>query len=530
MINALIQSSRLLHASIVLARHGALDLALPDELPGPARAGIRLFRALFARRAGKEGKAAEGERLTAALTTLGPSYIKLGQFLATRPDIVGQDRARALSQLQDRMEPFSREEAQEALEAAFGDRARTLFGTLGEPVAAASIAQVHKARIEDDKSKRREVAVKILRPAIERRFARDLEAFYFVARLADRYHPPSRRLRPVEVVDTLAQTVALEMDLRMEAAAIAEVAENSEGDEGYRVPKIDWERSARRVLTVEWIDGIQLSDIDGLKKAGHDLKRLARLLIQTFLRQAMRDGFFHADMHPGNLFVDADGNLVAVDFGITGRIGPKEQHFLAEILWGFIQRDYKRIAEVHVEAGYVPRKHRMETFAQALRAIGEPLMGRTAEQISMARVLTQLFQVTEMFDMATRPELLLLQKTMVVVEGVARTLDPELDMWTTAEPVVREWIETNLGAEGRLAEAAEGAASFGRFFSQVPGLLARAEHTAEALAEMADAGIRLDDATVEAVARARARRERSGRVALWIGAIALAVIAVTLIM
>jgi ubiquinone biosynthesis protein len=530
MINALIQSSRLLRAGIVLARHGALDLALPDELPGPARVGIRVFRALFGPRGGEKEETAEAERLTAALSTLGPSYIKLGQFLATRPDIVGQARARAFSQLQDRMEPFSQEEAEAALGAAFGDQAATLFGKLSEPVAAASIAQVHKASVADDEGGSREVAVKILRPNIERRFARDLEAFYFVARLADRYHPPSRRLRPVEVVDTLAQTVAFEMDLRMEAAAISEVAENSAGDAGYRVPKVDWERSARRVLTLDWIDGIQLSDIAGLKKAGLDLKRLARLVIESFLRQAMRDGFFHADMHPGNLFVDKDGNLVAVDFGITGRIGPKEQRFLAEILWGFINRDYKRIAEVHIEAGYVPRRHRTETFAQAIRAIGEPLMGRTAEQISMARLLTQLFQVTELFDMATRPELLLLQKTMVVVEGVGRTLDPELDMWRTAEPVVGEWIAANLGPEGRIADAAEGAASFGRFFGHVPGLLARAEHTAEALAEMAEAGIRLDDTTVDAIARARARRDRSGRLALWIGAIALAAIALTLLL
>lgn len=529
MIDALIQSWRMARAGIVLARHGALDMALPAEPPAPVRAAIRLMRALFARGVRPDGEADAAERLSTALTALGPSYIKLGQFLATRPDVVGPVRARALARLQDRLPPFSTAEARAALVEAFGEDADSLFGALGEPVAAASIAQVHRACVAGENGAVRDVAVKILRPGIEQRFARDLRAFYFAARLADRHHPPSRRLRPVATVDTLAQSVVIEMDLRMEAAAISEIAENSSNDEGFRVPLVDWPRSARRVLTTEWIDGIPLSDIGALEAAGHDLKRLARIVIQTFLRHAMRDGFFHADMHPGNLFVDADGNLVAVDFGIMGRIGAKEQRFLAEILWGFIRRDYRRVAEVHIEAGYVPREHGAAAFAQAIRAIGEPLMGRTAQEISMARLLTQLFQVTELFDMATRPELLLLQKTMVVVEGVARTLDPELDMWSTAEPVVGEWMEANLGPEGRLADAAEGAVSLGRFVGQLPGLLARAEHTAEMFGAMAQDGLRLDEATVEAIARARARRDRSGRIALWIAALALVLIAVNLV-
>jgi ubiquinone biosynthesis protein len=531
MLDAISQSLRLARVAIVLARHGALDVALPDEMPAPARAGVRLLRFVCAPRIGAPADEEErGRRLSQAVASLGPSYIKLGQFLATRADLIGPERARALAQLQDKMPPFSQKEAQRALAKAFGEQAPCLFGELGEPVAAASIAQVHKASVTGEDGVKREVAVKILRPGIERRFARDLHSYYFAAGLAERFHPPARRLRPVQVVDMLARSVAFEMDLRMEAAAISEIAENTAEDEGFKVPAVDWSRSSKRVLTLDWIDGIPLSDIEALKATGHDLKRLSRLIIQSFLRHAMRDGFFHADMHPGNLFVDAEGNLVAIDFGITGRIGPKEQRFLAEILWGFIRRDYRRVAEVHIEAGYVPSEYGLATFAQAVRAIGEPLAGRTAGEISMARLLTQLFQVTELFDMATRPELLLLQKTMVVVEGVARTLDPELDMWSTAEPVVGEWMEANLGPEGRLHEAAEGAVSVGRFVGQIPSLLTRVENAAGMMSDMARDGVRLDGNTVEAIARARARRERGGRIALWVAALALASIAISLIM
>jgi ubiquinone biosynthesis protein len=355
---------------------------------------------------------------------------------------------------------------------------------------------------------------------------RDLQTFFFAARSLERIDPRARRLRPVDVVETLARSVTMEMDLRMEAAAISEMTENISGDEGFRVPGVDWHRSAKRVLTIEWIDGITIGDSAALAAAGHDLKRLGAAVIQAFLRQALRDGFFHADMHQGNLFVDASGTLVAVDFGIMGRLGVKERRFLAEILWGFIRRDYRRTAEVHFEAGYVPQTHSIDDFAQALRAIGEPLRDRKAREISMARLLTQLFEVTELFDMRTRPELLLLQKTMVVVEGVARNLDPELDIWSTAEPVVGEWIERNLGPSGALQSAADGASSLGRLMFTAPGLLARGERMAHGLAEMARNGFHLDSASIEAIAEAEARRTRSGRVALWVAAIALVAIAV----
>jgi ubiquinone biosynthesis protein len=318
------------------------------------------------------------------------------------------------------------------------------------------------------------------------------------------------------VVETLRRSVAIEMDLRFEAAALSEMAENTRNDPDFRVPAVDWDRTARDVLTLEWIDATPLSDRAALEAAGLDFKRLARAVIQTFLRHALRDGFFHADMHPGNLFVDDAGELVAVDFGIMGRLGVKERRFLAEILLGFITRNYRRTAEVHFEAGYVPPHHSVASFAQAIRAIGEPIHNRVAEEISMAKLFMLLFEVTGMFDMRTRPELLLLQKTMVVVEGVARSFDPKLDMWTVAEPVVREWIERNLGPTGRLEDAAEGAMEVGRFLGDAPKLLARGALLVEQLDEITRDGLVLAPDTVMAIGRAEARRTRWTTAALWV--------------
>ena len=303
---------------------------------------------------------------------------------------------------------------------------------------------------------------------------------FFAARLADRLAPELRRLRLVQVAETLARTVRMEMDFRLEAAAASEFAENSRQDQGIRAPAIDWDRTTREVMTMEWIDGVPIADPEHLTALGIDPRAVARDLIQTFLRTALRDGFFHADMHQGNFFVDEAGRIVAVDFGIMGRLGRKERRFLAEILFGFIQRDYLRVAEVHFEAGYVPRTHRVEDFAQAIRAIGEPIHSRTADQISMAKLLTLLFEITALFDMTTRVELVLLQKTMVVVEGVARKLDPQLNVWSTSEPVVGAWIAENLGPRGRLDDSA-------RAVSSLAGFLADAPRRLEQIAAMLDA-------------------------------------------
>jgi ubiquinone biosynthesis protein len=515
-ISALAHLIRLGRAGFVFAREGVFGLVDPAPLPLPARLGVRMARLIERRDGGSEA-----HRLSAALTALGPSYVKLGQFLATRPDVVGPVLARDLESLQDKMAPFPQAEAEAAVVAAFDRKLSELFVNFGPPVAAASIAQVHRAEIATADG-RRAVAVKVLRPGVERRFQADLAAFRFVARNAEALSTEARRLRLAEVVDTLARSVAIEMDFRLEAAALSEMAENTKEDPDFRVPTVDWTLTARNVLTLEWIDGTPLHDRAALLAQGFDLAKLGRAVIQSFLRHALRDGFFHADMHPGNLFVDADGRLVAVDFGIMGRLGPNERRFLAEILLGFITRDYRRTAEVHFEAGYVPSHHAVESFAQAIRAIGEPIHNRTAEDISMAKLLTLLFEVTGLFDMQTRPELLLLQKTMVVVEGVARTLDSRLDMWTTAEPVVREWIARNLGPVGRLEGAAQGAGEIGRFLSGVPGLLTRAARVAGQLDDATRQGLVLAPETVAAIGAAEARRSRWQTAALWVIAALLA--------
>jgi ubiquinone biosynthesis protein len=524
-VNAIANMARLTKAGAMLAWSGARVLPADTKLSGPLAVFGRVTAPLR-----KNGAVSGNEtRLSSALSSLGPSYIKLGQFLATRDDLIGRELARDLSTLQDRLPPFSQAQAIEAVEAALEAPIDEIFAEFGMPVAAASIAQVHKAKVKTPDGTLKDVAVKVLRPGIERRFQKDLDSYFFAARMIERFHPPSRRLRPIAVVDTLAKSVAIEMDLRMEAAAISEMAHNSMDDEGFRVPKVDWTRSARRVLTLEWIDGIPIADHDKLRAEGHDLKALGARLMQTFLRHAMRDGFFHADMHPGNLFVDKEGHLVAVDFGIMGRLGMKERRFLAEILHGFITRDYNRVAEVHFAAGYVPRKHSVAQFAQALRAIGEPIMDRPASEISMGQLLGQLFQYTEVFDMRTRPELILLQKTMVVVEGVGRSLDPELNMWVVSEPVVKEWLESQLGAAARIEQAAEGAVSVGRFVGDLPKLLLQAERTVDAFGAMVDDGLRLDDQSVERLAEAQYARDRWGRVGIWIGALALVAIALALL-
>ena len=505
---------RLARAGFVFAREGVFALVDTKPLPLPAKTAIALAR-LIERPSAKDGSS----RLAAALTKLGPTYVKLGQFMATRPDVVGTAIAHDLESLQDKMAPFPQAEAESVVAAAFGKPLEDVYASFGPAVAAASIAQVHRAEVHraeiDMDGARKPVAVKILRPGVERRFKADLDAFFYVARKAESLSLEAQRLRPVEAVATLARSVTMEMDFRLEAAALSEMAENTRDDKDFRVPSVDWDRTAREVLTLEWIDGTALNDRAALEAKGYDLPALGRNVIQSFLRHALRDGFFHADMHPGNLFIDANGKLVAVDFGIMGRLGPKERRFLAEILFGFITRDYHHTAQIHFDAGYVPRTHSVESFAQAIRAIGEPIHNRTAEDISMAKLLMLLFEVTGLFDMRTRPELLLLQKTMVVVEGVARTLDPKLDMWTVADPVVREWIERNLGAAGRLEDVAQGAGEIGRFAAQVPSLLTRAATLIDQLDDITRDGLVLSPETVEAIGRAEQRRSRWTAVALW---------------
>ncbi len=511
MFAALRHSLHLIHVGYVLMREGVFALVPKRQVPAILHPLLWLLGALARRDAGDRGT-----RIVAALTRLGPSYVKLGQFLATRPDLVGFSLARDLEALQDRMPAFAQDEAERRVAAALGKPLDVLFVEFGPAVAAASIAQVHKAVVDID-GERRPVAVKVRRPGIDRVFNRDIAAQKFVAGLIEYFVASARRLKPVEVIETLERTVLLEMDLRFEAAALSEMGENILKDPDFRVPGVDWERTARECLTMEWIDGIKLNDLAAIDAAGIDRVALARTALQSFLRHALRDGFFHADMHPGNLFVMPSGQLVAVDLGIMGRLGPPERRFLAEILFGFIHRDYRRIAEVHFEAGYVPTRHSVEDFAQALRAVGEKIHGRNAAEISMAQLLGLLFEITALFDMATRTELVLLQKTMVVVEGVARNLDPQFDMWHVSEPVLREWIERNLGPIGRIEDLGKDALDLVRAAGRLPDLVTRTD-AALAVFERAH---RADPDP----ARGRTARAPSIIWALWAIALALAILA-----
>jgi ubiquinone biosynthesis protein len=508
-ISAITHIARLTRAAFVLAREGVFGTVDPSLVPPPGQLAMKMAR-LIERRGAKRGP-----RLSRALERMGPAYLKLGQFLATRPDVVGVVMARDLESLQDRLPPFPQYEAEAAIATSLERPVKVAFASFGPPVAAASIAQVHRGEVWRD-GVRQPVAIKVLRPNVASRFRRDLSDFFFVAEKAEAYSAEARRLRLVEVINTMSRSVTMEMDLRLEAAALSEMAENISNDPDFRVPAVDWDRTTHNVLTMEWVDGIPLSDIARLKQANVELPDLGRKLIQSFLRHALRDGFFHADMHPGNLFLDNEGRLVAVDFGIMGRLGAKERRFLAEILLGFITRDYRRVAEVHFEAGYVPSHHSVENFAQAIRAIGEPIHNRTAEEISMARLLTLLLEVTGLFDMRTQPELILLQKTMVVVEGVARGFDPKLDIWKIADPVVREWIERNLGPLGRIQSAASGAGELARVLSGLPAIASRTVAVLEQLEGMTRDGVRLSPETIAAMGRSEGKKSRWRTIALWI--------------
>lgn len=463
---------RLFHAGWVLAREGAFSVLPSESLPPMMKVGIGMARLVERRAIRRTGSI---ERLNAALHKLGPSYVKFGQTLATRPDIVGAQAAADLSGLQDRMPPFDPALVPGILKAALGAKADQLTD-ISEPIAAASIAQVHRATLRVPGEVPRTVAVKMLRPGVAERFRADTDSLYAGARLAEAFSPASRRLRPTEVVRTLDHSMRLELDLRLEAAAISEMAENIRNDEGFIIPDVHWDQVAQNVLTTSWVDGIPIRDHAAIDAAGIDRKALAAKLLQSFLRHAIRDGYFHADMHPGNLFADPrTGDVIAVDFGIMGRIGKAERRFLADILYGFITRDYRLVAQRHFDIGYVPPHQSVDDFTLAIRSIGEPLHGRTAADISMARVLGQLFTITDLFDMQTRPELVLLQKSMVLVEGVARTLDPDLDIWTVAEPVVGEWLRREEGPIGHIEDLMGHLTRISAAAGRIPNLIAQAE-------------------------------------------------------
>ena len=479
MFRSLRNLARLVAIARLLAAHDALS---PLEKLGVPSAVVALGRRLSRRPA--PGR--PGQRLARALQQAGPSFIKLGQALSTRSDLLGEEIVADLADLQDSLPPFPGAAARAAVEAEFGQPVAALFASFDDQaIAAASIAQVHFAVTTDG----REVAVKVLRPGVEEAFARDLELFRWVAAIVERTRPDLRRLKPMETVRTVAESVTLEMDLRFEAAAAAELAENFAGDETFHVPAVDWQRTGRRVLTTERVAGIALNDRPALIAAGHDPLAILGHAAGAIFRQVFRDGFFHADLHPGNLFVLADGSLAAVDFGIMGRIdGPSRRH-LAELLVAFLTRNYRRAAEVHFEAGWIPADRSVEAFTQACRSIAEPILDKPQNEISIARLLAQLFMVAQTFHMETQPQLLLLQKTMLVAEGTGRLLAPDANMWLLARPLIEAWVSDNLGPEARLRDAV---GSLGTTLERLPGLIRRLDHLAEN-------GLRLHPDSVEAL-------------------------------
>ena len=381
-----------------------------------------------------------GQRLCLSLQEMGTTFIKLGQFLATRPDIIGENLAKDLETLQDKLPEFEKSEATLILKKGLEENVYNNISEFSEPIAAASIAQVHFAKIKIN-GDIKEVAIKILRPSIEKIFNEEIDALMLLASLTEKIVSKSRRLKLIEVVHLLREITNLEMDLRFEAAAANELYENTKDDIGFIVPKIYWNFTTKNILTLDKIDGISIRESEQLKKNRIDVTKLSKNIIQHFLRQAIRDGFFHADMHQGNIFVNKNGEIIPVDFGIMGRLDDLSKRYLAEILYGFTQRDYKKVAKVHLLANLVPKNTSLSEFAQALRSIGEPIFGQSVKNISGSKLLNQLFEVTEKFNMQTQPQLLLLQKTMVVVEGVARKLDPETDIWETSKPILENWLK-----------------------------------------------------------------------------------------
>ncbi len=498
-----------------LRRHRALFVF--DYLPLPPFAGWLVKRLAKSGRADKNGTR-PGARLAAAFEELGPSYIKLGQTLSVRADLVGEEVAADLALLRDGLPPFAAEIARASIAAELGRPVEDLFESFDdEAVAAASIAQVHFAVTTEGE----EVAVKVLRPGVEAAFRRDLDLFFWMARTAERLVPTLRRLRPVAVVETLRESVEREMDLRLEAAAACELAENFAADETFRVPRIDWQRSGKRVLTAERVKGAPIDDLEALRAAGHDLPELAVRVIRVFLAQTLEHGFFHADFHHGNLFVAPEGTIVAVDFGIMGRLSRESRWYLAEILRAFVVGDWQRAAEAHFNAGYVPKSKSVEDFALACRAIGEPIRGRPVNEISFGRLLAQLFEVTRTFDMQTQPQLLLLQKTMVTTEGLARSLDPETNFWAASHEPVEAWLQREIGPE---AIAQDLAAAARRAIEGLPLLAARIETALQP--KEPDAGLRLAPETLAELAALGATRRRPLLFALWTVAALLAALLV----
>lgn len=505
MFRSLRHIRRLLSLARLLARHDAL-FAL--EMAGVAPALLKI--AGIGVTADSNGRS--GQRLARAMNEAGPSFIKLGQALSTRSDLLGEELSEDLSSLQDNLPPFSSAEAHQTIEDELGAPVDELFSTFDDtPIAAASIAQVHFAETHDG----RKLAVKILRPGIEEKFDADVDLLRWIAEVAERTQPQLHRLKPRASIETLAETVELEMDLRFEAAAAAELQENFANDPDFKVPDVDWQLTARRVMTTErLIDGIPLDDKEAIEAAGLDPVEMLTKAASASFRQVFRDGFFHADTHPGNMFAMPDGRVAVVDFGIMGRLDLKTRRHVAEMLVSFLNRDFRRAAEIHFEAGWIPKDRSVDSFTQACRSIAEPILDKPQNEISIARLLAQLFQITETFQMETQPQLLLLQKTMLVAEGTARRLAPDANMWFLIRPIIEEWVITNLGPEAKVRDAIQ---NLQETLERLPDMVSSVERGSQMLAE---GNVRLHPDTIRALRGEDGTSRRTAQ-GLWLIAFAL---------
>ena len=523
-LRSLLRLQRILRT---LARHDALA---PLEDIGVAPGLVWIARRLSRRAA--TGR--PGQKLARALVEMGPSFIKLGQMLSTRADLVGEQVAQDLAELQDSLAPFEAALVRRTLEEEFDQPPEALFASFDTTaLSAASIAQVHLASVRVEQAPEAEegdnpsppvtierpVAVKILRPGIEKAFDRDLEFLYWLAEWTLRAQPKLQRFKPLDVVEVFETTVRLEMDLRMEGAAASELAENFKDDPTYIVPAVDWQRSSRRVLTMSRVSGIPMDDREALLAAGHDLQDVLGKAAGIFFNQVFRDGFFHGDQHPGNMFVDQSGNILAVDFGIMGRLDWRTRRNLADMLIATLEGDYHRLAEVYMEAGYLPQRHALDVFAQALRSVCEPIAGRPLNEISFARLLAQLLRLTESFELPVQPQLLLLQKNMLMAEGVSRSLDPSLNIWALAQPLIDRWMRENRGPEARLRETAE---DLVHTLRRLPAL---ADNLDRATAELATGRIGLHPDSLKQITQRQGGGFGRWALAVALGALVLAAIA-----
>lgn len=503
---------RLIAIGRILAAHNLLD---GFSVPWPLRAAIFLVGGRVHRDARKRR---HGERLAAALQEMGPTFIKLGQSLSTRSDLVGEEVATDLSALQDRLPPFPSDVARAIIADELEKPLAENFAQFDDaPVAAASIAQVHYAVTVDGA----EVAVKVLRPGIEALFARDIALLAWLAEWVERLRPHLHRLHLTQSVKNFEEVVGREMDLRFEAAAAAEMAENFAGDPDFRIPVVDWQRTARRVMTTERIKGIPIDEVEAIRAAGIDIDRVVERAADAFFTMVFRDGFFHADLHPGNLFVGEGGQIIAVDFGITGRVDQATRRFLGELLIGFLNRDFRRVAQIHFDAGIIPADKSVDAFTQACRSIGEPILERPLHEISVARLLGQLFEVARSFALEAQPQLLLLQKTMLVAEGVGRILNPEVNMWQLARPLIEDWMAANLGPAARLRDTMTGVAETAE---NLPRLIRNTEKLVET---MQSGGLRIHPESVRIMLGSK---RSDGFVPQWVPWALVAILAALLVL